>query len=88
MGYFKIAFAQFEGQVNNLFPADRCCNLHNYIPFIFPNVAKDPLKDAMLTLTDGSFSGRAAYVVNGERIYYEHPRLHTQSFTARLFSEK
>lgn len=42
----------------------------------------------MLTLTDGSFSGRAAHVVNGERIYFKRPRLHTQSFTARLFSEK
>ena len=68
-------FAHFHGQINNLFPADRCCNLHNYIPLFFSKViVKNPLKDVMLNFTDGSSNGRAAYIiVNGKKQLWSMP---------------
>lgn len=50
---WAIAFAQIEGQINNLFPS------HPLLPFtqlycsIFPKVAvKEPLKEPMIIFTD------------------------------------
>ena len=64
---WAIAFAQFQGQINNLYPADQLLQFAQQHSFIFPKiVAKNPLKDALLIFTDGSSNGKAAYVVNGK----------------------
>lgn len=62
-----IAFAQFQDQINNLFPDDQLLQFTQQHSFIFPKiVTKNPLKDALLIFTDGSSNEKAAYVVNGE----------------------
>ena len=64
---WTIAFAQFEGQTSNLFPADPLLQFAELFSFIFSKVvAKDPLTSVMLMFMHGSSNERTAYVVNGE----------------------
>lgn len=56
-----IAIAQFECQVNNVFPDGPFLQFTELYSFVFPNVeAKDPLKDAVFICTDGSYNGEVA----------------------------
>lgn len=55
---WAIAFAQFEGQFNNIFPGDLLLQLTQLYCFNFPKaLVKDPLKCAMLIFTDGFSNG-------------------------------
>ena len=48
---WAIAFAQFQGQVNSLCPADHLLQFTQLHSFIFPKiVAKDSIKDDLLWL--------------------------------------
>ena len=59
---WAIAFAQFEGQINNVFPVGPLLQFAQLYYFIFPKVITN-LKNAMLIFTDCSSNGRAVYVL-------------------------
>lgn len=86
---WAIAFAQFQGQINNLFPADQLLQFTQQHSFIFPKiVAKNPLKDALLIFTDGSSNGKAAYVVNGEPASAQTVQLRAVALIFKNFANK
>lgn len=61
---WAIVSAHFQGQINNLFPAYQLLQFTQMHSFIFPKtVEKDPIKDAFLIFTNGSYNGKAAYVI-------------------------
>ena len=74
---WAIVFAQFEGQINNLFPAHPLLPFKQLYFFIFSKVeVKDPLKDSVIIFTDVSSDGRAAVLV--VKVMYcepNHPQL-------------
>ena len=60
-------FAQFQGQINNLFSDDQLLQFTQQHSFIFPKtIANNPIKNALLIFTDGSSNGKDAYVFSGE----------------------
>lgn len=54
-------------QIDNRFPADQLLQFVQMHFFIFPkNCDERCIKEAMVVLADGSFNGRAAYVIKGK----------------------
>ena len=58
-----IAFAQLQGQINNILPADQLLQFTQQHSFIFPRTV---VMDDLLIFTNGSSNGKAAYVVSGK----------------------
>lgn len=67
-----LALAGFSGKLDNHYPASRLLQFYIQQEVIFPKVVRsEPLTGALTIFTDGSASGKAAYVIDQKATVWE-----------------
>jgi hypothetical protein len=58
---WQITCSDFLGDIDNHLPSDKLLQLLNTTPFVIPRIlVSQPIPHALMVLTDGSSSGKAA----------------------------
>jgi hypothetical protein len=70
---WAIACVNFSGKIDN-HPKDKLLQFSSMHAFVFPvNLCMHPIENALTVFTDGSFNGKAVYVI-GSRVHsFEFP---------------
>jgi hypothetical protein len=74
-----LAQIGFKGTRDSHYPQDRLIKFLNVYEVIFPNMTSlQPLHNAVLVFTDGSFKGQAGYLINNQQVIIKTPGLSAQ----------